>query len=403
MERLQKFLAKAGVASRRAAEKMIVEGRVKLNGKVVTEMGTKVEGKDLVVVDGKPVTAITMRRWCIMYKPPSVVTTMSDPQGRQTVADFTAKLGGRLFPVGRLDYDAEGALLLTDDGDLANKLMHPKHQVQRVYLAKVKGVPQAPSLEKLREGVRLEDGPAKAHEVSIYELADKNTWIKIVVTEGRQHLVKRLCAAIGHPVLRLFRPAHAGIGLQGLRPGDVRPLSGQEVELIRAISEGKQAPAVQLKLPARRHGHGPGSGEVEAADETENAAKPKVSPTDSKHLRERSGKAPGDFQGKKTTFGSKNQTDGAPKYASSKRPDSTRPDSKRLESSRPKSFASDAARTDLKRPEAFRSKSFSSDSTRPDSKRAPRPAFTSKPGSYAGENRSKSDPSRKSPRPPRSR
>jgi 23S rRNA pseudouridine2605 synthase len=266
MERLQKFLARAGISSRRAAEKMITEGKIKVNNKVVTEMGTKVDAtKDLVVVDGRPVAVANVRRWMIFYKPPSVVTTLSDPQGRRTVGDYTEKLGGRLFPVGRLDFDAEGALLLTDDGDLANKLMHPKHQVQRIYLAKVKGVPQAGSLAKLREGVRLEDGPAKAHEVSIYEAAEVNTWIKIVVTEGRQHLVKRLCAAIGHPVLRLFRPSHAGIGLQGMRPGDLRPLLSQEMEVIRAVADGKPAPEAMLKLPARKHGHGPERAEEDRA------------------------------------------------------------------------------------------------------------------------------------------
>jgi len=259
-ERLQKYLARAGIASRRAAETLITAGRVKVNGAIVRELGTKVDGvKDLVVVDGKPAVAPNEKTWLMLYKPTGVVTTMSDPQGRPTIGDFLREGASRVFPVGRLDYDAEGALLLTDDGDTANTLMHPRHQVRRVYLAKVKGDPTDASIEKLRGGVRLEDGFAKPAEVSRFERADKNTWLRIVVTEGRPHLIKRLCAAIGHPVVRLYRPSHAGISVEGLRPGQVRQLTSDEVRRIAAVAEGKGgADAPQLKLPPRRHGHGIG-------------------------------------------------------------------------------------------------------------------------------------------------
>lgn len=257
MERLHKFLSRAGVASRRAAEQMIVDGKVKVNGQVITTLGTRVDAnKDLVVVAGKPVEISSQRKYFLFYKPPGVVTTLSDPQGRPTIADFTKIIGSRIFPVGRLDFDAEGALLLTDDGDLANKLMHPSHEVPRVYLAKVKGVPDAPSLEKLLAGVRLEDGMARATEASIFDKAEKNTWVKLVVTEGRQHLVKRLCAAIGHPVVRLFRPAHAGMPVSGLKPGELRELSWEEVKRVKLLTEGATFPEPPLALPARRHGHG---------------------------------------------------------------------------------------------------------------------------------------------------
>ena len=256
MERLQKYLSRAGVASRRHAEAMIVDGRVKLNGKVITVLGTQVDPqKDLVVVDGKLVAVNPERKYFLFYKPPGVVTTLSDPEGRPTVGDYAKDAGGRVFPVGRLDYDAEGALLLTDDGDLANKLMHPSHQVPRVYLAKVKGVPDEASLAKLVEGVRLEDGMAKATEAKIFEKAERNTWVKIVVTEGRQHLVKRLCAAIGHPVVRLYRPAHAGLPVHGLRPGELRELTNDEIRRVKAAADGDAQPEPRLTLPARRHGH----------------------------------------------------------------------------------------------------------------------------------------------------
>jgi len=270
-ERLQKVLARAGVASRRAAEGLIVEGRVKVNGQVVRELGTRVDESDLIVVDGQPVVAASERTWLIMYKPPGVVTTMSDPQGRPTIVDFLDGRKGRVFPVGRLDFDAEGALLLTDDGELANKLMHPRHQVPRVYLAKVKGVPTKASLERLVEGVRLEDGPARAVQASIFEEAERNTWVRLVVTEGRHHLIKRLCAAVGHPVVRLFRPAQAGVAVSGLRPGQVRALTPEELKQVKASAEGKKVVQPPLKLPARRHGHGIAADAAAAEEEAQKA------------------------------------------------------------------------------------------------------------------------------------
>lgn len=253
-ERLQKYLSRAGVASRRHAEVLITEGRVSVNGKKVIVLGTKVDPEvDQVTVDGRAVAVADERTYLLLYKPPNVVTTLQDPQGRPTVADFFTPGESRVFPIGRLDYDAEGALLLTDDGDLANKLMHPKFGVERTYLVKVKGIPADSALEKLRGGVRLEDGMATPKTVERYETAEKNTWLKLVVTEGRPHLIKRLCAAIGHPVLRLFRPSHAGINLAGLRPGQIRRLQADEVRTLMAVAGGEAAPPTELKLPARRH------------------------------------------------------------------------------------------------------------------------------------------------------
>lgn len=253
-ERLQKFLSRAGVASRRHAEVLITQGRVSVNGKKVTILGSKVDPQmDQVTVDGRPVAVADERTYLLLYKPPNVVTTLSDPQGRPTVADYFTPGESRVFPIGRLDYDAEGALLLTDDGELANKLMHPKFGVERTYLVKVKAIPSDTALEKLRGGVRLEDGMATPKVVERYETAEKNTWLKLVVTEGRPHLIKRLCAAIGHPVLRLFRPAHAGISLGGLRPGQIRRLTRDEVDTLQLVASGQPAPPTELKLPARRH------------------------------------------------------------------------------------------------------------------------------------------------------
>jgi 23S rRNA pseudouridine2605 synthase len=255
-ERLQKYLARAGVASRRHAEELITAGRVTVNNQKVTELGSRVEpGKDLVMVDGKLVSPPEETSYFLLYKPTGVVTTLSDPQERPTVASYLEETGKRLFPVGRLDYDAEGALLVTDDGELAHKLTHPSFQVPRTYLAKVKGTPDEATLEKLRGGVRLEDGMAKPLSVDVFEQAERNTWLKLVVAEGRPHLIKRLCAAVGHPVVRLFRPSYAGVNVGSLRPGQLRPLSEAEVHLLEAVAEGKTTPSERgLKLPPRRHG-----------------------------------------------------------------------------------------------------------------------------------------------------
>ncbi len=275
-ERLQKYLARAGVASRRHAEELITAGKIQVNNRTVTELGTKVEpGQDLVTVEGRLVSPPDTNAYFILYKPVGVVTTLEDPQGRPTVAPLAIEPGRRLFPIGRLDYDAEGALLLTDDGELAHQLMHPKFQVPRTYLVKVKGVPTEGTLEKLRAGVRLEDGVAQPKQVEVYERAEKNTWLMIVVAEGRPHLIKRLCAAIGHPVVRLYRPNYAGVSVEGLRPGDKRPLSQAEIEKLRNSGGGQDTPperAKSLKLPPRRHGR---AGEQEGVSFDEEEVAPK--------------------------------------------------------------------------------------------------------------------------------
>jgi 23S rRNA pseudouridine2605 synthase len=261
--RLQKFLASAGVASRRKAEALILGGRVRVNEVPATELGTRVDpARDLVTVDGRLVSPRAERVHYLLYKPPGCVTTASDPEGRPTAQAYLAGVPERVFPVGRLDYDAEGALLFTDDGELANRLAHPRYGHRRVYLAKVKGDPPPEALLRMTAGVRLEDGPARALEAALHEHADRNVWIRIVGGEGRHHLVKRLCEAVGLQVLRLFRPEFGGVSVGGLRPGRFRALSAAEVRTLRVaggLAEGEAAPAPGRSLPkaARRHGHGP--------------------------------------------------------------------------------------------------------------------------------------------------
>jgi 23S rRNA pseudouridine2605 synthase len=262
-ERLQKFLAGAGVASRRHAEALIAAGRVAVNGTTVTAPGTQVDPeRDLVAVDGRPVERRTRGRYLLLYKPPGCVTTLSDPQGRPTAAQYLQGVRERVFPVGRLDWDAEGALLFTTDGELANRLAHPRYGHRRTYLAKVKGEPPASALDRMVAGVRLEDGPARAIEAVVHERAERNTWIRVAVGEGRKHLVKRLCEAVGLEVLRLFRPEFGGVSVDRLRPGQFRDLGPDEVRVLRHAAglAGGAAPAPPIAfLPraARRHGHGP--------------------------------------------------------------------------------------------------------------------------------------------------
>jgi 23S rRNA pseudouridine2605 synthase len=280
--RLQKFLASAGIASRRKAEELILAGRVKVNSRAVTELGTKIEpGKDLVTVDGKLVSAPEARAYYLLYKPSGCVTTASDPEGRPTALEYLRRVKQRVFPVGRLDWDAEGAVLFTDDGELANRLAHPRYGHRRTYLVKVRGEPAPEQLARMTAGVRLEDGPAKALEANVHEHAEKNVWIRVVVGEGRYHLVKRLCEAVGLQVQRLFRPEFGGVTVEGLRAGAFRPLSAAEVRQMRRLVglEGgepepqKAHPRSLLPKAARRHGHGPppppgsGAGEREPPPE----------------------------------------------------------------------------------------------------------------------------------------
>lgn len=257
-ERLQKILSRAGIASRRAAERLIVEGRVSVNGRVVRELGTRADpDEDLISVDGQPVARVEEDVHLILYKPPNVVTTLSDPEGRRSVGDLIRSFKVRVFPVGRLDYDAEGALLLTNDGDLAHRLAHPRWGVPRTYRVKVKGFPSDEALERMKKGVRLEDGMARATEVEVEQRTLRNTWLRLVVREGRHHLVKRLCEAVGHRVDRLVRLDYAGVGIEKMSPGELRFLSSGEVRRLRAaVRKEAPPPPGGIRKRARRRDAG---------------------------------------------------------------------------------------------------------------------------------------------------
>jgi pseudouridine synthase len=240
-ERLQKALARAGVASRRAAEQMIVDGRVRVNDVVIKELGTKIDpSKDQVRVDGRVVQVMPAEAqekvYFLLNKPTGFLTTTKDDRGRRTVMDLVrAASAARIYPVGRLDYDAEGALLLTNDGELANLLTHPRYHVPKTYMAKIKGVPREQDLDKLRRGISLEDGPTKPAHVEVIQKVRVNTWVEITVTEGRNRLIKRMFWRIQHPVLKLVRTKFGALDTEGLRVGEYRELEPKELTQLRAI------------------------------------------------------------------------------------------------------------------------------------------------------------------------
>jgi len=228
-QRLQKVLAQAGVASRRAAEKLIEEGRVRVNGRIVRELGARAAPRDRVEVDGKRLVA-EHPVYYLMHKPRGVVTTLSDPEGRRTVKDLLRHVEQRVFPVGRLDFQTSGALLLTNDGGLAQALLHPRRAVPKTYSAKLEGTFDAQHLEALRTGVVLDDGEKTAPaDVHIVRAEGKYTSIEISISEGKNRQIHRMAEAIGCSVSRLTRISFAGLTLEGLRAGQLRTLSALEL------------------------------------------------------------------------------------------------------------------------------------------------------------------------------
>ena len=232
--RLHKLIARAGLASRRTAEAWIRAGRVSVNGTTVTNMGVSVDPlRDAIRVDGKPVRLQEEPIYLVVNKPRHCVTTLNDPQGRPTVADLIGRQMGRVFPVGRLDWDAEGLLLLTNDGPLANRLMHPRYGVAKTYEVKVKGIPTAAVLDRLRTGVVLEEGITAPAEVRQLRLLGDAAWLGVVLHQGWNRQLKRMGLAVGHPVLKIRRVAYGPIRLGRLIPGSYRRLSADELSRLK--------------------------------------------------------------------------------------------------------------------------------------------------------------------------
>ncbi|MEB3069498.1 pseudouridine synthase [[Mycobacterium] vasticus] len=238
--RLQKVLSQAGVASRRVAEKMIRDGRVEVDGQIVTELGTRVDPNESVIrVDGARVTVDDTRVYLALNKPRGVHSTMSDDLGRPCVGDYVehrVRGDAKLFHVGRLDADTEGLILLTNDGELAHRLMHPSYQVPKTYVATVLGSVPRGLGKKLREGVELDDGPAKVDDFAVVDAVPGKTLVRVTLHEGRKRIVRRMLAAVGFPVQELVRTDIGAVALGEQRPGSIRALSRKEIgELYAAV------------------------------------------------------------------------------------------------------------------------------------------------------------------------
>jgi 23S rRNA pseudouridine2605 synthase len=248
LERLQKIIAHAGFASRREAETMIREGRVTVNGRVVTELGSRANAaRDHVKVDGKLITRAEPHRYILLYKPKEVMTTVADPQGRKTVIDIVRGVRERIYPIGRLDFHSEGLIVLTNDGDLAFKVSHPRHGSVKTYHVKVRGVPEARMVDRLQRGITIDNKRTLPCEIEQMKTTSRNaeegnSWYEVKLREGRTQQIRKMFQAIGHPVMKLRRVAIGPISDPKLTPGDWREMTKQEVKLLSTQMEPKAPP-----------------------------------------------------------------------------------------------------------------------------------------------------------------
>ena len=238
MERLQKYLAHAGIASRRFCEELISQGKVKVNGKTVTEMGVKIDPEsDRIEVRGKLIGKPEDKVYILLNKPKGYVTTVRDPQGRPKVTDLLTGVEQRVYPVGRLDFDTEGLLILTNDGDITYGLTHPKHELGKTYVATVKGVPDKDKLKRFSKGLRLADGVTAPAKVRLLNKKGSNGVLEITIYEGRNRQIRRMCETIGHPVLELKRVSVAFLRLEGVEEGKFRHLNNEEISKLKKLVE----------------------------------------------------------------------------------------------------------------------------------------------------------------------
>lgn len=230
--RLQKLLSTLGVGSRRYCEILISRGRVSVNGQIVTELGSRALETDEIRVDGVLLVTRPELHSYVFNKPAGVISAMSDPHGKTNIGDFVADLSVRVYHVGRLDEATEGLIILTNDGELANLLTHPSHEVQKTYLATVRGELKPHTLRQLREGVELEDGPISCDQAVLKQTNQGVSLVEVVLHSGRNRIVRRMLAAVGHPVTRLVRTRIGNLGLDGLKPGTYRELTASDLKLL---------------------------------------------------------------------------------------------------------------------------------------------------------------------------
>jgi len=230
LERLQKIISAAGITSRRASEELILNGQVSVNGVVVTELGTKADPSiDTITVNGKPLSVSEQRLYILLNKPTGYITALKDGQGRKLVTDLLKDVPERVYPVGRLDYNTEGLLLLTNDGEWANRLMHPRHEVEKEYHVRVRGKIIEQQLKRMAEGVELEDGKTAPAVVQLIKSGEQNDWISVTIHEGRNRQVRRMCEAVSLSVVRLKRIRYGSLSIGTLRTGQFRYLTEAEV------------------------------------------------------------------------------------------------------------------------------------------------------------------------------
>ncbi len=236
-QRLQKLIAEAGVTSRRAAEQLISEGRVTVNHRVVTSLGSKADKtKDLIAVDGKILRFTANKQYIMLHKPVGYITSVRDERGRRTVMDLLKTVSDRVYPVGRLDYESSGLLLMTNDGELTNQLLHPSKEVSKTYLAEVEGIVTRDKLNILQRGIRLEDGMTVPAKAKMLRPGKDSSRIEITIHEGRNRQVRRMFEAIGHPVIRLKRIKLGPLEIGKLPPGSWRELTAEEINSLQALS-----------------------------------------------------------------------------------------------------------------------------------------------------------------------
>ncbi len=236
--RLAKLMARRGVASRREAEELIAAGLVTVNGKVAEVVTFVDPERDIITLRGERLPDEPGRAYYVMYKPRGYITGREDPQGRRSVLDLVAHLPVRVEPVGRLDYDTEGVLLLTNDGPLAHELTHPSREIPKRYFARVEGVPTKADVQAVCRGVPLDDGVTAPAQARLINSDGKYAWLEVIVTEGRNRLIRRVMKTLGYPVIELRREAFATVGIHGLKPGDIRPLTPEEVSDLQALATG---------------------------------------------------------------------------------------------------------------------------------------------------------------------
>lgn len=259
--RLQKVIAASGLASRRKAEEWIAQGRVTINGKIVRELGTRIDPeRDHVKVNGRHLKEVEPYTYIVLNKPKGIVSSLNDPEGRPTISHLLHGVTLRVFPVGRLDFDTEGLMLLTNHGELAQALLHPRYHVAKVYLTKVKGMLDDEEIAQLARGVKLDDGMTAPAIVKKVRKAEENSWLEVTIYEGRKHQVKRMFEAVRHPVLKLKRIKFGPLTLGDLPPGEFRYLTDREANTLRTIYKYKQereavgipAQPVRVDKPVRR-------------------------------------------------------------------------------------------------------------------------------------------------------